>query len=194
MYKGGLFSPPVVLAVGDPYIDASKRDRHGHGACEKQFGIGKGIPGKFNRLYEGEGYKSLSKIASEERMKGRAGFLTPTGFAHSSPNKKSVSSGDFYGTFEGKPFPYIPDGKNGTRGPRSPFNAFENRKIYTSPAKRSMGHGCEANTPKIMFQEFAYVESPYDAARQQERVIIYVYVCRIHIDVGKAKGDESIIW
>lgn len=172
MYKGGLFSPPVIACVGDPYIDQAKLGNHAHGMSKglRQFGIGKGLPGKFNRLFEGEEYKNVSKLSANDRMKDRQGFLTPNGFAHTSPIKKSVSPGDFYGTFTPKGIPHMTDGVHGDRTKKEAFKKFENRNIYTAPPKKSSIYGAQGTTPNILFMEFEYIESPYDAYHQTEKV------------------------
>jgi hypothetical protein len=179
MYKGGLFSPPVVVAVGDPYIDPYKTAGRPHGMTKgvRQFGIGKGIEkGPYPRLFEGEQYKSTSKVSAEDRMKDRAGFRTPNGFVYASPLKKSASVGDYYGTFTPKGYQHMPDGLH-DRTAKSPFKKFAQRNVYTSPPKKTTGVGGFQNTtPKILLSSFEYVESPYDAAHQKEKVYSYLII------------------
>jgi hypothetical protein len=166
-YQGGLFSPPISNAIGDPYRDRSKYGTHGTSKGVRQFGVSvKGIPGSLNRLYEGEEHIDASKISARDRLKGKEKFLLPTGFRYSSPLKKSGSLGDYYGTFT-KPIAHLPDGTGGTRGPRQAVKDFAPKKIYTQPPKKASGS--QAATPHICFTEIEYVPSPYDAALITER-------------------------
>mmetsp|Transcript_18337 Transcript_18337/g.19104 ORF Transcript_18337/g.19104 Transcript_18337/m.19104 type:complete len:312 (+) Transcript_18337:48-983(+) len=166
-YQGGLFSAPITNNIGDPYKDSSKIiSPHGTTKGIRQFTISKGIPGKFNRLYEGETHIEPFKILAKERLKGKEKFLLPTGFKYSSPLKKSGSLGDYHGTFS-KPIAHIPDGTGGTRGPREPVTEFQPKNIFTQPPKRASG--AQGSTPKICFTEVEYVPSPYDAALLTER-------------------------
>jgi hypothetical protein len=166
-YQGGLFSAPISNGVGDPYKDPSKFGTHGSSKGVRQFGISTGLPGSYNRLYEGENHVDYAKVLARERLKGKEKFLLPTGFRYASPLKKSGSLGDYYGTFT-KPIPHLPDGTGGTRGRREPIKEFEPKKIYTQPLKKASGS--QAATPKICFTEVEYVSSPYDAALVTERV------------------------
>lgn len=166
-YQGGLFSPPITTAVGDPYRDPSKFSApHGTTKGVRQFSVASGIPGTFNRLYEGEVHIEPSKMLARDRLKGKEKFLLPTGFRYSSPLKKSASLGDYYGTFT-KPLPHMPDGTGGQRGKREPVKEFAPKKIYTQPPKKASGS--QAATPKICFTEIEYIPSPYDAAMNTER-------------------------
>lgn len=170
-YQGGLFSPPLSNAIGDPYQDRSKYAiPHGSTRGVRQFAVSvKGIPGSLNRLFEGEEHMDASKISARDRLKGKEKFLLPTGFRYSSPLKKSASLGDYHGTFS-KSIPHIPDGTGGTRGPRQPVKEFAPKKIYTQPPKKASGS--QAATPHICFTEVEYIPSPYDAALMTERELL----------------------
>jgi hypothetical protein len=166
-YQGGLFSKPKFNATEDTYNDrkSSPLDAHGMTKGTKQFGIGLGLPSKFNRLYEGEEFKSLSKIMSEERLKGKASFITSHGFRHSSGYRTSSCAGDYSVTFQRKPYPYVAEMES--RGPRSKIETFKSRPIYTAPAKRAVG--APFTTANIHFTKHIYESSPYDAAQQDEK-------------------------
>lgn len=170
-FQGGLFSAPITNAVGDPYVDKYKTGGRPHGSSKgiPQFGISmKGIPGKFNRLYEGEQYMSASKLSAMDRMDGRKKFLTPNGFRYSSPLKKSSSKGDFNGTFRRKAPPYESDGTYGQRGVRTALKETGPRNFFTNPPRKATGEA-KGNTPKVCFDEYRYVSSDYDAFRKAER-------------------------
>ena len=170
-YSGGLFSPPVFNATADPYNSKRESPLHAHGMTPgaKQFGIGLGIPSKFVRLFEGEKFKSAAKIESEQRLEGKAKFLTPNGFKQSSGFKLDACPGDFSGTFSKKAPPYMPQ-SNETRGPRSKYSDFKQRPIYTAPPKKAVG--APFTTPNIHFTPLIYESSPYDSAVQAEKVPI----------------------
>mmetsp|Transcript_21117 Transcript_21117/g.30529 ORF Transcript_21117/g.30529 Transcript_21117/m.30529 type:complete len:316 (+) Transcript_21117:123-1070(+) len=168
-YQGGLFSPPITNSVGDPYYDKAKHSLSSHGSSKglRQFGVGKGIPGKFNRLYEGETHIDNAKVLAAQRLKGRQGFLTPNGFSHPSSLKKSSSVGDYNGTFT-KPYQHMPEGRHEPRNkPREAKKEIAPRKIYTNPPRKATGG--QASTPKIHFTETEYVASEYDAYENKER-------------------------
>lgn len=124
-----------------------------------------GIKSKFNRLYEGEEYKSMSKIESQTRMAGKAKFLTSTGFKQSSGFKSNSCSGDWSATFQRKPPVYIPEME--PRGPRHKVEEFKQRPIFTQPPKKASGS--TFSTPNIHFTKHVYAGSPYDAPQQAER-------------------------
>lgn len=171
-YQGGLFSAPITNATEDPYVDKSKIAGRPHGSSkgQAQFGISvKGIPGKFNRLYEGETYVGAAKLSAQDRMKGREKFLTPNGFRHSSPIKKSSSKGDFFGTFQAKPPTYISDGTYGQRGNRHAMRETGPKNFYTNPPRKATGDAL-GTTPKTCFEELRYVSSEYDNFEKSERV------------------------
>lgn len=173
-YQGGLFSPPITSATMDPYVDKAKVAGRPHGSSKglAQFGVSlKGIPGKFNRLYEGEVYSSASKESTKDRLKGRDKFLTPNGFRHSSPLKKSSSKGDFNGTFRRKAPDYISDGTYGQRGSRAALRETGPKNFYTNPPRKATGDAL-GTTPKTCFEELHYVPSSYDAYDKTERVSI----------------------
>ena len=169
-YQGGLFSPPVSIAVGDPYVDPSKSKAltaHGSSKGQRQFGIGKGIPGTFNRLYEGEKFVDTAKILSQQRLKGRQEFLTPNGFRHTSNPKKSSSQGDYCGTFS-RPFPHLSDGTALPRGTREAIKEIGPRNIVTQPPKKAVGS--QGATPNILFTATEYIPSEYDLYDKKEKV------------------------
>ena len=171
-FSGGLFSAPITNATMDPYIDKNKVSGRPHGQSKgmPQFGISvKGIPGKFNRLYEGETFVGAAKQSAQERMKGREKFLTPSGFRHSSPIKKSSSKGDFFGTFRQKPPSYIPDGTYGERGSRVAIRESAPKNFYTNPPRKAAGEAL-GTTPKTCFSELEYVPSHYDSFQETVRV------------------------
>lgn len=170
-YSGGLFSAPLTTAVMDPYVDPHKIAGRAHGNTKgmAQFGISKrGIPGKFNRLYEGETFVSESKQATNQRMEGRKKFLTPNGFGYSSPIKKSSSKGDFYGTFQKKAPTYLSDGTYGTRQTKTAITESGPKNFYTNPPRKATGLS-QATTPKTLFEEYHYVTSPYNAFHETEK-------------------------
>lgn len=166
-YAGGLFSPPVFNATADPYNDSrhSAANQHGMTKGEKQMAGAIGIKSKLCRLFEGEEYKSMSKIESQTRMAGKAKFLTPNGFKQSSGSKSSACAADWSTTFQKKPPVYIPEME--PRGPRPKKEDFKSRLIYTQPPKKASGS--TFSTPNIHFTKLKYAESPYDAAAQVER-------------------------
>jgi hypothetical protein len=177
-YQGGLFSAPLSNGIGDPYLDRGKASSAGihNSKGVRQFGISRGIPGQFNRLFEGENHIETAKIFAKDRLKGKEKFLTPSGFKHSSPLKKSSSLGDYCGTFT-KPFPHIPEGDYGIRGPREAIKEFAPKNIYTAPPRKACG--AQATTPKICFTEIEYVTTPFDAKLQADRVKITETLFRI---------------
>lgn len=170
-YQGGLFSAPTTNATVDPYIDKATIAGRPHGSSKglAQFGVNKGIPGKFNRLYEGEVYVGAAKQASIDRLKGREKFLTPSGFRHSSPIKKSSSKGDFFGTFRQKAPLYESDGTYGQRGKRVALKESGPKNFYTNPPRKATGAAL-GTTPKTCFEELHYVPSSYDAYDKTQRV------------------------
>lgn len=167
---GGLFSPPVFNCVNDPY-DEKKRSRamtaHGMSEGKSQFHIGKELPSKFIRAFEGDGYKTLSKIQSEERMKGKAKFMQSSGFRFSSPSKKDSCPGAFDGTFRKKPIPYVPPVLE-PKGRREKIEPVIQPQVTTRPMK--MPSGTAAVTPNVLFSPYVYEPSPYDAAKELEKV------------------------
>lgn len=173
-YQGGLFSPPASIGVGDPYVDPSKSKAltaHGSSKGVRQFGISQGIPGTFNRLYEGEKHIDIAKTLSQERLKGRQQFLTPNGFRHASKPKQSACAGDYNGTFQGKPLPHLSDGTALPRGStREVIRDIGPKNILTQPPKKAVGS--QGATPKILFTETEYVASEYDLAYQKEKVTV----------------------
>jgi hypothetical protein len=175
-YQGGLFSPPSSIGIGDPYIDPSKsKALTAHGASKglRQFGISRGIPGSFNRLYEGEKHIDNAKVLSAQRIKGRQQFLTPNGFRHASGSKESACAGDYNGTFQGKAFPHVADGTALPRGTtREAIRQIGPKNILTQPPKKAVGS--QGATPKILFTETEYVASAYDLADQKEKVAIFL--------------------
>lgn len=166
-YQGGLFSPPVFNATADPFNDSrgSALNLHGMTKGEKQMCGAVGIKSKFNRLYEGEEYQSMSKLESRTRMKGKEKFLTPNGFKQSSGLKTASCASDWSTTFQRKPPVYIPEMES--RGPKTKKEDFKNRLVYTQPPKKPSGSAF--STPNIHFTKFNYASSPYDAAHQVER-------------------------
>jgi hypothetical protein len=138
----------------------------------RQFGVGMGIPGQLNRLYEGEKHIDSCKVLSAQRMQGKQAFLTPNGFKHSSPLKKSSSAGDYNGSFA-KALPHMPDGTHGPRGQRQAIRDIGPKNIYTSPHKKACGS--EGATPKICFDEVEYVPSDFDAYDKFERVSLSIH-------------------
>jgi len=171
-YQGGLFSAPITTATMDPYLDKTKVAGRPHGSSKgmAQFGISvKGIPGKYNRLFEGETFVGAAKQSSQDRMKGREKFLTPNGFRHSSPLKKSSSKGDFFGTFRQKAPLYISDGTYGQRGIRQAMRESGPKNFYTNPPRKATGDAL-GTTPHTCFEELEYVPSSYDAFDKTVRV------------------------
>lgn len=164
-YAGGLFSPPVFNATADPYNDSRNPNAHGMTKGEKQMAGAVGIKSKFNRLYEGEEYKSMTKIESLTRMAGKAKFLTPVGFKQSSGAKTNSCPGDWTTTFQKKPPVYIPELEG--RGPKTKKESFKSRLIYTQPPKKPSGS--TFSTPNIHFTKIVYEVSPYDNAEKAER-------------------------
>lgn len=166
-YQGGLFSPPIFNATADAFNDSrdSPLGQHGMTRGEKQMCGAIGIKSKFNRLFEGEEYKSMSKIESQIRMKGKEKFLTPTGFRQSSGTKVASCASDWSTTFQRKAPVYIPEMES--RGPRTKIETFKSRLIYTQPPKKPSGS--TYSTPNIHFTKLVYEGSPYDAAHQAER-------------------------
>jgi hypothetical protein len=166
-YQGGLFAPPVFNATADPYNDSRNLASNAHGMTkgEKQMAGAIGIKSKFNRLYEGEEYKSMNKIDSLTRMAGKAKFLTPNGFKQSSGAKINSCAGDWTTTFARKPPVYIPECE--PRGPRAKKETFRSRLIYTQPPKKPSGS--TFSTPNIHFTKLVYEISPYDNADKAER-------------------------
>jgi hypothetical protein len=167
-YQGGLFAPPVFNGTVDPYNDSSKGNAsHAHGMTkgEKQMSGAVGIKSQFNRLYEGEEYKSMNKNDSLTRMAGKAKFLTPNGFKQSSGAKINSCPGDWTTTFAKKPPVYIPECE--PRGPKAKKETFKSRLIYTQPLKKASGS--QYSTPNIHFTKLVYEVSPYDSADKAER-------------------------
>lgn len=132
---------------------------------ERQIAGGVGIKSKFYRLYEGEEYKSQSKLDSLTRMAGKKKFLTTNGFRHTSGKKLSSCAGDWTDTFQRKPPVYIPERE--PRGPRQKKEEFKSRLVYTQPPKNACGS--PFSTPNIHFTKFQYASSPYDSAEKVER-------------------------
>jgi hypothetical protein len=131
------------------------------------FRVSKEWQSKFIRAFEGEGYRTMSKIQSEERLKGKAKFLNPSGFRFSSPSKKNSCPGAFDATFRKKPIPYVPPVIE-RRVRREKIEPTIQPQIVTQPMKKPSGSA--AVTPNAMFSPFVYESSPYDAAHEAEKV------------------------
>lgn len=167
-YNGGLLSAPVNVAASAPYVEANSKNTYVHGLSkgQAQFGVSVGMPSdkEYHRLFEGEQYVPLSKTLSLQRLEGRALFLTPNGFKYSSRDKKTSSSGDYYGTISKKPFEHLPDGTYRARDYKPEKIEIPARAIYTRGSKKPAGLSTAfATTPKINFSEIEYGPSPYDA-------------------------------
>ncbi|CAE7645574.1 unnamed protein product [Symbiodinium microadriaticum] len=131
----------------------------------------------FKRLYEGEKYSEISRVATAARMEGRAKFLTPNGFRYSS-GPKFAYQGGYEGTFA-KP-KYMPHSKpdSNAKPKRLGPEDFEQRKIYTAPLKHCSGPppvgvfryaSNYTPTPKTMFTEYHYVPCEYDSLIAKEK-------------------------
>jgi hypothetical protein len=140
---------------------------------------GGGPKDDFKRLYDGEKHQDMSRVATAARMEGRAKFLTPNGFRYSS-GPKFAYQGGYEGTFA-KP-KHMNEGTNDKKTQRRGPDDFEARKIYTAPLKKCSGppavgpfrysSGKYTPTPKIMFTEYKYIPSEYDAMAIKEKVNI----------------------
>lgn len=130
----------------------------------------------FKRLYDGEKQKDMFRVATAQRMEGRAKFLTPNGFRYSS-GPKFAYQGGYEGSFSKAK--HIPDGIADKKAKRRGPDDFEQRKIYTAPLKHCSGpppvgtfkySGKYTPTPKIMFTEYKYYPSEYDAMFDKNKV------------------------
>jgi hypothetical protein len=171
-YQGGLFSPPIFNCTGDPY-DAKKQPRsktaNGKVETEGHFRVSKEWTPKFIRVFEGEGYRTLAKMQSEERLKGKEKFMNSSGFRFPSPSKKNSCPGAFDATFRKTPIPYVPPVIE-RRGRRAKVEPVIQRQVTTQPMKKPSGYGAAAVTPNAMFSPFVYESSPFDAAHEAEKV------------------------
>jgi hypothetical protein len=136
---------------------------HGNAKGVRQFGIAHGLPGTFQRLYEGEPYIDQSKIQAVQQQVSKKKMITSSGFRYSSPPKKAFP-GDYNGTFT-KPYQHLDEGLS-SRGRREPVTSHSPRKIYTSPSKKST-HGL---TPHLCFTDITYVPTDYEGDLKKRKV------------------------
>eukprot|EP00002_Diphylleia_rotans_P018258 TRINITY_DN353_c0_g1_i6.p1 TRINITY_DN353_c0_g1~~TRINITY_DN353_c0_g1_i6.p1 ORF type:complete len:329 (-),score=61.15 TRINITY_DN353_c0_g1_i6:761-1747(-) len=163
----GFFSTATSVGIGDPFVKKPNPDPREVG---KQFLTSPSKRGQIgdnwgkksnivNRLFEGDQYVDPAMPERKARLESRKKNLTTTGFVPSSPPKKPIGLGTYYGCIGGVN-EYLPQGP-----PPKAKPTHEPRQVQTSPGKKG-SYGFRGTT---IGSEPSYATDSYAAAAEAER-------------------------